>query len=343
MRIGILFGGVSWEHEISIVSAITLKKVLNFKNISFIFLDKNHNFYEIESEAMHAGFFTSTEYIKCSHLGVDNRGFFKTSFFSKKYLEIDLIINLIHGADGEDGTIASLLDFYQIPFIGPRMEASVLSFNKHYTKLFAQSRGVPMLPFEILEEKSKRETSLQLPLIVKPSRLGSSIGVNIVRDLKEFNYALDCAFEYDKEVILEPFVEGVKEYNLAGYKAKDFVFSIIEEPKKKDFLNFENKYLDFSRDEKTEDADIPQAIAEKMRESFKKIYENCFEGALIRCDFFVIDGEVFLNEINPIPGSMANYLFKDFNRAITELYENLPRKKTIPIDYQYIKKIQKAK
>lgn len=343
MRIGILFGGVSWEHEISIVSAITLKKVLGSKIVSFIFLDKNHCFYEIESKSMHAGFFASTEYTKSDLLNLDHKGFFKTSFFGKKYLDTDFIINLIHGADGEDGTIASLLDFYHIPFIGPRVEASVLSFNKHYTKLFAQARDVQVLPFEILDEQSERKTSLQFPLIIKPSRLGSSIGVSIARDLKDFNYALDCAFEYDKEVIIEPFIAGIKEYNLAGYKAKEFVFSIIEEPEKKDFLNFENKYLDFSRDEKTEDAKVSQKVAEKMKEYFQKIYTNCFEGALIRCDFFVIDEEVYLNEINPIPGSMANYLFKNFEESIIELYENLPKKKSIPIDYQYIKKIQRAK
>lgn len=343
MRIGVLFGGVSWEHEISIVSAITLKKVLGAKIENFIFVDRNHYFYEIPSHLMQASFFASENYKKCKKLSIDNAGFFLSSLFGKKYLHSDCIINLIHGADGEDGVIASLLDFYHIPFIGPRVESSVLSFNKYYTKLFAQSRGVKMLPFEVLREKDVRKSNLDFPLIIKPSRLGSSIGVSVANDVKEFDYALDCAFEYDKEVIIEPFIKGVKEYNLAGYKAKDFVFSIIEEPQKQDLLDFENKYLDFSRNAKTKNANITNAILEKMQDSFKRIYENCFEGALIRCDFFVIDEEVYLNEINPIPGSMANYLFEDFQKAIQELYENLPKKKNIPIDYQYIKKIQRAK
>ena len=343
MQIGIIFGGVSWEHEISIVSAITLKKVLGQKVNSFIFLDKFHHFYEIPLESMKASFFAEQSYKKCKILQLDNQGFYTSSVFGKKYLPTNLFINLIHGGDGEDGTLASLLEFYHQNFIGPRVEASVLSFNKHYTKLFAQSRGVKMLPFQTLSQKDQRKLALEFPVIIKPSRLGSSIGVSIANNQDEFDYALDCAFEYDTEVLIEPFVKGVKEYNLAGYKANDFVFSILEEPKKQDLLNFENKYLDFSRDEKTQSATIDSVLFETMKKYFQKIYDNCFEGSLIRCDFFVIDQEVYLNEINPIPGSMANYLFDDFPQAIEELSQHLPKKKPILINYEYIQKIQKAK
>jgi D-alanine-D-alanine ligase len=80
-----------------------------------------------------------------------------------------------------------------------------------------------------------------------------------------------------------------------------------------------------------------------LKESFKKVYNNTFEGALIRCDFFVIDDEVYLNEINPIPGSMANYLFDDFNDVINRLIDDLPQDKKIIINYDYVNKIQSAK
>ena len=343
MSIAVLFGGVSWEHEISIVSAITLKKVLGEKISSFIFLDGKHDFYAIPSASMNAQFFANGGYLKCTKLTLGNGGFSHRSLFKTTTLQFDFILNLVHGADGEDGSLACLLDFYGVRFIGPRNEACTLSFNKHYTKLFASARGVAMLPFERLSQNDKRESKLDFPLIVKPSRLGSSIGVNVANDAKSLDYALDSAFEYDNEVILEPFIKGVKEYNLAGFKGRDFVFSIIEEPQKQDLLDFENKYLDFSRDGKSAKAELDPKLEKEMQEIFKKIYENCFEGALIRCDFFVVDGKVYLNEINPIPGSMANYLFEDFGSAIDELKDFLPHKKPIIIDYQYIKKIQKAK
>ncbi len=101
--------------------------------------------------------------------------------------------------------------------------------------------------------------------------------------------------------------------------------------------------MDFSRDSKVNRADISKELEEKIQESFKKIYSNLFEGAIIRCDFFVRDDEVILNEINPIPGSMANYLFEDFERTLKRVASNLPKEEKIKIDYSYINSIQSAK
>ena len=101
--------------------------------------------------------------------------------------------------------------------------------------------------------------------------------------------------------------------------------------------------MDFARDSRVSAADISDELKENIRESFKKIYDPLFLGSLIRCDFFVVEGEVLLNEINPIPGSMANYLFEDFEGMIQRLAKNLPKEKKIAIDYQYIHSIQSAK
>ncbi|MEA3227967.1 MAG: D-alanine--D-alanine ligase, partial [Campylobacterota bacterium] len=169
-------------------------------------------------------------------------------------------------------------------------------------------------------------------------------GVSIVRDESELDYALDSAFEYDNSLIVEPFIEGVKEYNVAGYFADGKIhFSIIEEPKKNEFLDFEKKYMDFSRSEQVSKADITPELEAKLKQIFEKVYTNLFEGALIRCDFFVIDGEVFLNEINPIPGSMANYLFEDFSESIKSICRSLPIVKKIKVSYNYIHSISSAK
>ncbi len=108
------------------------------------------------------------------------------------------------------------------------------------------------------------------------------------------------AFEFDTQVLIEPFIEGINEYNLAGCKTDKFELSIIEEPNKEEFLDFEKKYLDFSRDEKVASANVSSELKSKMEETFKRVYGTLFEGAIIRCDFFVQNGEVFLNEINPI-------------------------------------------
>jgi len=181
------------------------------------------------------------------------------------------------------------------------------------------------------------------PVIIKPLRLGSSIGVSIVKSKSELQYALDVAFEFDNEVLIEPFIEGIKEYNLAGGYGSKWHLSIVEEPQKEEFLDFDKKYLDFSRDGKVLEASIDSDIKAKIEQSFKSIYNPLFKGAVIRCDFFVIDQKVYLNEINPIPGSMANYLFDNFEEVLKDIATNLHSEKKINIEYLYINNIQKAK
>ena len=342
MTIAVLFGGQSYEHEISIVSAIALKKVLTCK-IVYIFCDKDRNFYQIPTASITSKRFSSGEYKKDAKLILKQNGFYAKAFMGEKRVDFDVIINLIHGSDGEDGKIAALFDFFNIPYIGPRLEGSVLSYSKLWNKHLAKQMGVKVLDFEVIT-KDKKDFSIPLPVILKPLRLGSSIGVSVVKTKDELDYALDVAFEFDDEVLVEPFVEGVKEYNLAGCNTKDgFIYLIIEEPQKEEVLDFEKKYMDFARTVSVFKADLDEETSEKIQETFTKLYDPLFCGALIRCDFFVIDGEVYLNEINPNPGSMANYLFENFEEVVTRLANSLPRQRHIPVEYRYINSIQSAK
>jgi len=343
MKIAILFGGSSYEHEISIVSAITMKKVLKKSTLVYIFVDKDREFYLIDNDAMKSKHFSSGEYKKEKSLALKRGGFFAEGMFGSKEVAFDVVLNLIHGRDGEDGKIASLMEFYAVPFISPRVEASALSYNKLYTKFLAESLGVKVVPYEHLSKNDERSITLDYPVIVKPVRLGSSIGVTIVKEQGALDYALDVAFEFDNDVVIEPFLEGVREYNQAGCRTDAWELSIIEEPQKEEFLDFDKKYMDFSRDSRVREADIDDTLREKIRESFKKIYDPLFLGSVMRCDFFVLNGEVLLNEINPIPGSMANYLFEDFEGMIWRLAKHLPKEKKIVIDYHYIHSIQSAK
>jgi D-alanine-D-alanine ligase len=343
MKLAILFGGASFEHEISIVSAITVKGKLKGFDLSFIFCDQDHRFYLIESSRMKATTFSRGEHLKMPQLNLIKGGFEQRGLFGSKMHTMP-VLNIIHGGDGEDGSIAALFDFYGIAFIGPRKEASMFSFDKHYTKWLAASLGVKTLPFEAITQEKRNAIATPYPFIVKPSRLGSSIGVSIVREAHELEYALDVGFEFDEVMLIEPFISGVKEYNLAGFSARgEITYSIVEEPQKAEFLDFEKKYLDFSRSSTVAEASIPEALVQQLQAAFKTIYTPLFEGALIRCDFFEIEGEVYLNEVNPIPGSMANYLFEDFSGSITKLLGALPAKKEIRVNYDYIHSISQAK
>ncbi len=340
MTFCLIFGGSSYEHEISIVSAITLKEKIKKHNLKFIFVDQFRDFYLIEKENMKSKYFASGEYNKSPKLELKKGGFYQKKGLLKKEekIDFDVAINLIHGRDGEDGKIPGMLEFFGISAITPNVEACAVSFNKVLTKAYAKERGVEVIDYEIINSP---KTKFDFPVIVKPARLGSSIGVSIARNQEEFDYAFDVAREFDDLIIVEPFIEGIEEYNLAGCKADEWIFSKLEKVQKNDYLDFEKKYMDFSRKE----TDINENIQLKDRfiEAFKKIYDKTFENALIRCDFFYKDSKIYLNEINPIPGSLANYLFDDFETVLEKLAKNLKKEKTITIDYAYINKIQMAK
>jgi D-alanine-D-alanine ligase len=339
MNLIIIFGGSSFEHEISIVSAITLKDKIKKHNLKFIFVDKNREFYLIEKGNMKSKYFSTFEYKKSKKLEINKGGFRYKKFVGYENIN-GVVINMIHGRDGEDGKIASLMQFFDIKCITPNVEASVISYNKLYTKLYSDKMGVKVLDYHYVN--SENYTPNKFPVIIKPLRLGSSIGVSVAKNIDEYRYGLDVAFEYDNEVIVEEFIEGINEYNLAGCFAGEWVFSNVEKVKKSQFLSYEDKYLDFSRKDSKKEM-VDKDIETKLKESFKKIYNTTFYGALIRCDFFEINSEIYLNEINPIPGSMANYLFDDFDEVITKMVNSLKFEKNINIDYSYINKIQMAK
>ena len=339
MKFGIVFGAQSYEHEVSIISAIAVKNALKGWDLEFVFCDKNRKFYRIEDKNMRAAYFKQGGYAKAKELSICAGGFFESGMFSKSMLEVGTYINLIHGCDGEDGKMAALFEFFGIPYIGPRIEASVLSYNKILTKHLAAIANVKTLPYEIVNRTSL--PNFNFPIIVKPAHLGSSIGISIAKNESEFSYALDQAFELDDSAIVEPYWENVKEFNLAGAKIDGkIVFSNIEEPKKEGYLNFDRKYLDFSRSGAIEPARPGALLEGKMKDAFTRLYNaGSFDGALIRCDFFEKEGEIYLNEINPNPGSLANYLFDDFSEVLAALASSLPPMRQIPVSYELITKI----
>jgi D-alanine-D-alanine ligase len=344
MKIAILFGGSSYEHEISIVSAITLKRVLGAKESAFVYIDPDRELYIIEEKNMKSTYFSSREYKKAKRVRFGKGDIYQASMLGEKGLGVDIVINLIHGRDGEDGKISSILDFNSISYIGPRTSASVVSYSKRLTKYFATGIGVEVLPFEMVGRgDERREPSFGFPVIVKPDRLGSSIGVSVANSMEELDYALDVAFEFDDEVLIEPFIEGIEEFNIAGCLTSGWELSIVEKPQKEKILDFDRKYLDFSREEAVSEAIIESSLKRELEETFQKVYDPLFTGSVTRCDFFVREGRIYLNEINPVPGSMAHYLFDDFPEMMKRLSQNLPSERDIKVNYSYIDSIRSAK
>ena len=181
--------------------------------------------YHIPTNIIKSKLFSTGEYKKFDKVFFQKGGFYKKGgLFSKdKDVDFDVVLNLSHGGDGEDGILSSVLDFYNIPFIAPRTEACVVSSNKFLTKGYATSVGVNTLDYKYFT-KGEKVTVDSFPVILKPVKLGSSIGVSIVKTQEELEYALDVAYEFDNAVIIEPFISGVKEYNLAGTKVNGKLF-----------------------------------------------------------------------------------------------------------------------
>ncbi len=343
-KTAVIFGGNSYEHEISIISAISLSGILK-QELIFIFIDNKREMFLIESKNLKASYFSSLDYKKSSKVVFENKGFLKQGFLKTTSIKCENAINLIHGKDGEDGTITSLLKWFDFKYISPSIEASAISYNKILTKIYAKEINVNILDYEAIN-KTNTKTKLNFPIIVKPSTLGSSIAINIANNKDELDYFIDIALEYDDKILLEPFILGIKEYNLAGYfntNENKFHFSKIEEVKKDKMLDFDTKYLDFAREESIKEADINENLKKEMKEAFSKIYNTMFINSIIRCDFFIYENKVFLNEINSIPGSMANYLFDDFEKAVHNIFSSFKKDKKINIEYSYIENIRKAK
>ncbi|MRI57923.1 MAG: D-alanine--D-alanine ligase [Epsilonproteobacteria bacterium] len=339
MEFAIVFGGRSYEHEISIVSAIALREKIEAK---LIFLDREGDFYLIDKEPR-AKLFSSGEYKKMPRLELKKGGFYQKGLLKEKRVEFDVAINLVHGAEGEDGHLAALFDFFEIAYIGPRVEASVMSFNKLFTKMYAKELGCNVLEYQLMRRDAISPLKFSYPVIVKPLRLGSSIGVSVVKDESELSYALDVAFEFDDEVLIEPFIEGIREFNLAGAKGSGgFIFSKLEEVQKGKFLDFEKKYMDFARDE-IQEASLPDGTKERFYESFKKVYDPLFAGAIIRIDFFFHNDTIYINEINPVPGSLAAYLFENIAAVLNAVARSLPKRSKVDIEYRYINSISAKK
>lgn len=302
MNIGIIFGGKSFEHDISIISAYQLKKrIIEEYNVHMIYVDFNSNIYV--ADKLNLNDFKEDKLKKLK----------KTKFKFKgiEKIKVDVLVSVMHGENGEDGVIAGVCRFYQIPFIGCDCFSGSLCIDKGFSYQFLSENNIKMVDTIIYSYEdylSGKEIDI-FPCIVKPSCLGSSIGINIINSKEEFNFKIIEAFKYDKKLIIQKFFDNILEFNLA---LNENSFSNLECINKKDsFFSFENKYNDTFKQ-------FHQALINNDRyEEFCSIARNVYRlinaSGIIRIDFFILNDEIVVNEVNTTPGALAMYLFKDFN------------------------------
>ena len=245
-----------------------------------------------------------------------------------KKIKIDCALPIVHGKNVEDGTIAALLEFYDIPYISSGILSSSLSQNKSLTKRVLKTFGIKMLPHveltNTIDQKkiSKILSTFKFPLIIKPNTLGSSIGIEVVNQKEELVEKLSKVLKFDQSVIVEEKLTNFTEYNIACYKEKHkLILSNVEEvTSTNEYLTFDDKYLDGGLKETTKEnriipANIDESLEKEIHSFTKTIYKALNATGIIRIDY-LFDKEtnkLYFNEINTIPGSLAFYLYKDYS------------------------------
>lgn len=340
-NIAVVFGGKSCENEISIITGVMAVNLLDSEryNAFPVYLSQSGEFYTGTALA-EAASFRQDGYLqkgkKALFCGKNLCTIHKNKL--KIVAGIDCVLNCCHGMGGEDGALSSLLDLNGIPNASPDAAPSALFMDKTLTKLAAKALGVKTAPyFRIGEEEYRKrgafalrviEERLHYPVIVKPARQGSSIGIAVAEDRARLVAAIQAGFAYDDLLIVEKYFERPREINCACYKSGEkYIVSPCEEPKTSHkFLTFGDKYLGGAKEHASQfPADLPRATAETIQGITRMLYRRLRLRGVVRADFLVVGKDVYFNEMNTVPGSLAWYLFceklSDCKQMLTELVE----------------------
>lgn len=339
----ILFGGVSAEHEVSVISGLQVIDKIDRSKFSIYSIkltqDGLFKYYK--------RLFWIQDYLKIRpktvNFGRDKRGaFFTTTGFFKQKIYIDIAYLAFHGGLGESGQIQGLFETLGVPFTSSNTEGSVIAMNKVLTKEVLEANGIKTVSWMRIfssDVKTNVDKTVQLviekmslPIIIKPSHLGSSIAINIVKDKQDLKKYLLEASQVDSEILIEKFMDKPVEYNIGVRKINNLIeVSEIEKPMSKDeILSFADKYQRGGK--KTGgmaslDRELPAKIDNKLKKKIEDIAISSFKliraKGMLRIDFMLVKNELYVTEINPIPGSMAFYLWEasgvSFKNQITDL------------------------
>ncbi len=312
INLALIFGGRSAEHEVSIVSAQNIAKAINLKKYSLILVGISQKGEWILFNEQELFSLKKIPNLKKSSLKKNVISFTKNHIFYLKTgsseKRIDAVFPALHGPYGEDGTIQGLLKLYNVPFVGPGILGSSVSMDKDVSKRLLQEAGLPIAKYLVFKNKKdvsfeKIKKNLGLPFFVKPTNLGSSVGVSKVKNCAEFRPALKNAFSFDDKIIIEEYIQG-KEIECSVLGNENPIASIPGEIiPMHDFYSYEAKYLDDDGARMAIPANISKTMMSKFQNLAIKTFETlCCEG-MGRVDFFLTPkNEIYINEINTIPG-----------------------------------------
>ncbi len=356
INVAVFFGGMSVEHEVSIISGLQAAAALDRSKYYpipvYIAKDKRmftgdelfdvKNYTDLKALEQRAQQVMLVRY--------DNKVLlapFPQKLFGAKPIEVDLALPVVHGANVEDGSLSGLFESVSLPYACSDVLSSAVCMDKNVTKAVLSQQGLPTLPCLVFDYEEYAETpetqiesateSFGFPVVVKPINLGSSVGISIARDKNALKTALEYAYEFCSRVIVEPAVTNLREINCAVLG--DYLYaepSVCEEPFGGEILSYADKYLSGGgKSEKSGMAStkrqIPANISEELTKQIQdmavKAFKACGCLGVVRIDFLydVDKNQVYINELNTIPGSLAFYLWEATAKPFRLLLDEMLR------------------
>jgi D-alanine-D-alanine ligase len=359
INLALLFGGNSVEHEVSVISALQAAANLDREkyNVIPVYIAKNSVMYtgknagNIEAYADIPALLKTCEAVTFARMDgkVYLFGLKRRSFTKNIITAVDVALPVVHGVNVEDGTIEGYLRMLDLPFAGSDILGSAVGMDKYVQKLILRQAGIPVLPALRLRAgdfASHKDqvigdiaSGINYPVIIKPVNLGSSVGIKIAKDETELTAALEYAFMFSNDVIAERAVMNLREINCAVLGDDDGAIpSECEEPIGSDaILSYNDKYASGGNGGKTGGskgmaslgriipANIPEDLRSRIRDLSVKAFHALSLSGVTRVDF-LLDAktmDLWLGEVNTVPGSLAFYLFEPTGLKYRDLLERL--------------------
>lgn len=358
IKVGVIFGGETVEHEVSIITAVQAMNYMNKDKYDIIpiYISKDRTWYTgkmLMDMDVYKDFDSLKKYAKKVILTNKNGQFILKSMqglFNRTIEELDIAFPIVHGKNAEDGTLQGYLDTIGIPYVGSNVLGSALGQDKVVMKQIMESCKIQSPKYvwfydcEYLSKTSeitKEIKKLGYPVIVKPAKLGSSVGITVAKDEKSLDKAVNEAIKYDNKILVESMVSNLVEVNCSVFGNYEYqeTSAIAQMKTKNEFLTYEDKYINGGKGKKgslkgtgkmsTGDMIVPAKLEEsldkKVRELSIKTFKALNLSGVARIDLLIDSktNEVYVNEPNTIPGSLSFYMWVPVKKEYTTLLDDL--------------------
>lgn len=356
IKVGVIFGGETVEHEVSIISAVQAMEHINQDKYEIvpIYISKDRIWYTgkmLTDIDVYRDFDELKKYAKQVVLTKTRDGFSLQNtkgLFRRTIDTIDVAFPIVHGNNAEDGTLQGYLDSVGIPYVGSRVLGSALGQDKVIMKQVFKDMGLPIVDYVWFFDSDYADDcdkifsdvkKLGYPVIVKPATLGSSVGISYVKDETSLATAIEEAMKYDVKIVVEKAVQNLVEVNcsvLGNYSHQEA--SVIEEVTSDDeFLTYADKYIGGSKGKlkgaskgmasasRIIPARIGEDLTKEIQETSKKAFRALNLGGVCRIDYLIDKktNKYYINEPNTIPGSLSFYLWEPTGKTYTELLDEM--------------------